>query len=788
MVTNLELKNYLLSLTATDTGCGKFYTQTDVIELTVQTEREREARKIPEQKKPESFPVLTGIRKYVFDPKVRHVLLSGRPGSGKSMSLRRLLLEEAERSLLLLEEVERSLQGSGIIPVLVELRSRQPILKLIESAFRQHRLRLSAEQIDDLLFEGKLLLLLDGVNEIPTDELLTELEEFRGNNLATPMIFTTRDLGMGGDLRIEKKMQMEPLKPEQMRQFVGKYLPGDPGAELLRQLGDRLKELGETPLLLKLLCDVFKLRQEIPKNKGELFQWVDEEYDRLKGMPTLVPELRHWKAELLQQLAFEMMQGNDLTKLDLTILRTGAIAIFEVFLREHGVEDCGTKARVWLEDLQKYHLLQPTAAQKIEFHHQLFQEYYAAEYLLRRLSSLNDAVLRREYLNYLKWREPLALMLGLVGDEGQALRVVELALDMDLMMGARLAGEVKREFQRESIELIEDLEGVHYQLKIELMGETRSEVAIAFLTIALMDECSSFRRSAAEALGNLGNKLVIPALQQALGDQDYSVLRSTADALIKLGSQAEIPTHRKFYQEQGITIDVRLEQITLYSPKELSGETVLTTVLQDLQSEDYFVRWKAVDGLAQLWEKLGYESVYSALRKALLDENPSVRQRAVEALGEADRKTAILELLQVLQHKNSDSRSNAAVALGKLGSAEAIPGLLQALQDEFAHVRGSAASALGQLNAKETLIALWQGYRATGSVEMGRAIASIQERCQYYNYELEEERKAIATQTDGEGRSVEQPIPNKYYITAEVAQIIEGNKGNIIGKRDHKAE
>jgi len=687
MVTNLELKNYLLSLTATDTGCGKFYTQTDVIELTVQTEREREARKIPEQKKPESFPVLTGIRKYVFDPKVRHVLLSGRPGSGKSMSLRRLLLEEAERSLLLLEEVERSLQGSGIIPVLVELRSRQPILKLIESAFRQHRLRLSAEQIDDLLFEGKLLLLLDGVNEIPTNELMAELEGFRSNNLATPMIFTTRDLGIGGDLRIEKKMQMEPLKSEQMQQFVGKYLPGESGAELLKQLGDRLKELGETPLLLKLLCDVFKLRQEIPKNKGELFQWVDEEYDRLKGMPTLVPELRHWKAELLQQLAFEMMQGNDLTKLDLTILRTGAIAIFEVFLWKHDVEDCGTKARVWLEDLQKYHLLQPTAVQKIEFHHQLFQEYYAAEYLLRRLSSLNDAVLRREYLNYLKWTEPLALMLGLVEDEEQSLRVVRSGLEVDLWLGARLAGEVKREFQRESIGLIENLEDVHYQLKIEFMGATRSEEALSFLIVALQNEDSDIRSQATTALKALSSTSAIPVLHQALKDESFNVRWQAVAALEDLGSAEAI-----------------------------------STLFQALQNKNPHVRMRAAESLGAL----ALPKAIPALLKALQDEKSEVRQKAAYALGDLGSAEVIPALLEVLQNEDSFVvRECAAHALGNLGSAEAIPTLLEALKDEESEVRGRASESLGRLNSAKAIPALLRALKDEDSEVRGRAADAL---------------------------------------------------------------
>jgi len=97
-------------------------------------------------------------------------------------------------------------------------------------------------------------------------------------------------------------------------------------------------------------------------------------------------------------------------------------------------ENC---ALCWLEDLLNHHLIQLGAGDQIEFRHQLIQEYYTAESLLKLLPSLSDDALKREYLNYLKWTEPLALMLELVEDEAQAVRVVKLALVVDLRLGAR---------------------------------------------------------------------------------------------------------------------------------------------------------------------------------------------------------------------------------------------------------------------------------------------------------------------------------------------------------------
>ncbi|MDJ0732541.1 MAG: hypothetical protein QNJ47_00390 [Nostocaceae cyanobacterium] len=50
-------------------------------------------------------------------------------------------------------------------------------------------------------------------------------------------------------------------------------------------------------------------------------------------------------------------------------------------------------------------------------------------------------------------------------DEALAVRIVQLAFDVDLILGARLAGEVKEKFQEKTIGLVLGLE-VHQHLKI----------------------------------------------------------------------------------------------------------------------------------------------------------------------------------------------------------------------------------------------------------------------------------------------------------------------------------
>jgi hypothetical protein len=54
-------------------------------------------------------------------------------------------------------------------------------------------------------------------------------------------------------------------------------------------------------------------------------------------------------------------------------------------------EDCTLR---WLEDLLNYHLIQLGIGEQIEFRHQLIQQYYTAESLLKLLPSLGEDELK----------------------------------------------------------------------------------------------------------------------------------------------------------------------------------------------------------------------------------------------------------------------------------------------------------------------------------------------------------------------------------------------------------
>jgi predicted NACHT family NTPase len=143
-------------------------------EQMVQTEE----KKPEEEKKAQilSLPIFQGIQNYVES---EHILLVGSPGVGKSTALLRCLVSFAK------EEVEKP---EPRIPVLIPLKSYKVsfsspedpsgMLSLIRNALTPE-LQLTIPEVEDLLFQKKrLILLLDGLNEMPADTVRTQLKTF----------------------------------------------------------------------------------------------------------------------------------------------------------------------------------------------------------------------------------------------------------------------------------------------------------------------------------------------------------------------------------------------------------------------------------------------------------------------------------------------------------------------------------------------------------------------------------------------------------------------------------
>jgi HEAT repeat protein len=753
VVTEICLDSYLRSLVSAYQQWWRLYTLTDAtgresqrverdliapaffdFGLMVQTvespkaEQERELDGDREKKeKIERLPVLEGICKYAAE----HVLLVGRPGSGKSTALARLLLQEAENALS---------DRNAKIPVLVELRylpseaNESSVCDCIIAFMHKHdpALNIDEAEIKHLLRQGRLLLFVDGVNELPSDRGRAQVNQFRELFQKTcPMIFTTRELSAGGDLGIAKRLEMQPLTEPQMQQFVMAYLPTQ-GERLLRQLSGRLREFGQTPLLLWMLCEVFKSGEKLPENLGKVFQIFTQTYENssvrnhevsvFKNNVQPLSDRRIWK-DALKHLASKMMQGNSPIDFRTVISKDEIIQEFKLLFKDEPQPP--KLARDCLDDLLNYHLIQIRNEDKVEFRHQLIQEYYAAEWLLGLLPNLSDARLQQGYLNYLKWTEPLALMLELVEGEEQAVRVVRLALEVDLRLGARLAGAVKYGFQEKTVGLLVDQ---HLPLSTvsHLLGLTRSEKAIPYLKnqITLID--SSISTQAIKALGKVPTQTALDTLIKILDDFENNELIHGEIALA-LG-EIRTPSAVSFLEDWNIRkvsegdemsyLKIRIE-IALWEVHGDSRKPIMFQQISPDYNEQDFEREHGEINLDNVIKFMESEPVYYSnsedfIKNSLAkfkDEDVISRLAKIVSTGRYNAKMLALEILCSREGKNTENifkealgdeisfvREVAISGLAKIGSESIIPLLVKLLVcDKDRTVRDTAIRAFGKI-------------------------------------------------------------------------------------------
>ena len=90
------------------------------------------------------------------------------------------------------------------------------------------------------------------------------------------------------------------------------------------------------------------------------------------------------------------------------------------------------------------------------------------------LSQLTNRELQSHYLNHLDRTSEVASLLTQITDPDLALRIVNLALEVDLCLGAKLTASIEPALQQIIVDGIDRLE-IPTRLKIELWSKTKSK-------------------------------------------------------------------------------------------------------------------------------------------------------------------------------------------------------------------------------------------------------------------------------------------------------------------------
>ncbi len=343
----------------------------------------------------------------------RALVLLGRPGSGKTTLLKRLQLETAWAELA---------AATGKAAFFVPLNTfRGPgggALPPPPRAWLATFWRTQFPGLDDFetfFAAGRLLLLLDGLNEIPHREAeayrerVDQWRDFVQQTIGygNTFLFSCRSLDYSASLSSEAlpvpQVRLEPLTSAQIETFLRLHLGDDIGAAVNEQLHEDEKQLQlfSTPFFLRLLAEQVNDSSTMPSGQAALLtgfvrrtlhrEVVDRRH-HLFDPDTLLSENdvqqvnhRAWDSPFdlpqegllirkLAELAFAMQDSETEGEASqVRIKETGARDLLAL-PQARDLIAAGIQLNVLDRDLARRELL---------FYHQLVQEYFAARVLAR---------------------------------------------------------------------------------------------------------------------------------------------------------------------------------------------------------------------------------------------------------------------------------------------------------------------------------------------------------------------------------------------------------------------
>lgn len=256
------------------------------------------------------------------------------------------------------------------------------------------------------------------------------------------------------------------------------------------------------------------------------------------------------------------------------------------------------------------------------------------------------------------------------------------------------------------------------------VGETVPN-AVEPLIARLADRDASVRAKAAQALANqyVGDRArMFDALQQVLRDPDAEVRAAAVEAMWRVGlnNRQTFPAVRPLLHDP----EAEVRAAAAVAAGHSGDRQALRPLIYLLHDADADVRQAACQGLGSL----GLEAAKHALFDVIdTDSEPSVRYKAIEALGyigrprsatptlrellfeEEDIVSVLIDLITDVESDDSWLRSEAAEALYRIGDKRATGPLIAWACNWQEDDRGTAAFALGYMNdprAAPYLIAL----------------------------------------------------------------------------------
>ena len=350
-----------------------------------------------------------------FFSAMHRTVLLGNPGGGKSTFTLKFCYDLVTNQLALF--------GQSVTPILVILRDygaykkekRCSILDFIEiTSNANYQLPPPKEAFEYLLRNGRVVVIFDGLDELLDtsyrQEISSDVENFCSLFSAVPVLVTSREVGYEQAPLDETRFDIFHLAAftdEQVADYAHKWFAIDADIPKIQEEQAKaflresavVPDLRSNPLMLALMCNIYKGENYIPKNRPDVYErcatMMFERWDKSRNIQVILPFeaqirpamafLAHWiySDEALQAGVTEQKLIDQTTDY-LWHRRFEDKDEAEKAAREF-IEFC--KGRAWV-----FTDTGTTGAGEnlYQFTHRTFLEYFTADYLVRTHATTDD--------------------------------------------------------------------------------------------------------------------------------------------------------------------------------------------------------------------------------------------------------------------------------------------------------------------------------------------------------------------------------------------------------------
>ncbi|WP_375328721.1 NACHT domain-containing protein [Microcystis sp. BLCC-F210] len=353
----------------------------------------------------------------------QYLMVLGDPGIGKSTFLRKVGLEALKGN--------KDSYQHPLTPVLLELKNFKEneinIQALIEEEFKICGFPNVEKNISNKLEKGELLILLDGLDEVPTANVynvIEKIKDFVDRYHKNRFILSCRTAART-HLRRFTDIEIVEFDDQQIQSFIEHWFSSelDRKNETAKNCWELLqkeeyksaKELAHTPLLLTFLCLVYDENQSFPTNRSRLYQdalrILLEKWSAEKRLPNrgLVYENLSIEQEeiLLSEIAYQNFVADKLFLEKREVVKQ---------IKDHLKQNLNAPQHLDGEKVLKtieieQGILVERARDVYSFSHLTLQEYLTAQYIYDN-DLIEEAV--KNYVTETRWEEVFLLVAGLM--------------------------------------------------------------------------------------------------------------------------------------------------------------------------------------------------------------------------------------------------------------------------------------------------------------------------------------------------------------------------------------